>query len=217
MGWDGWIDVSLPLGPATPAYPGDPAVTIQPVCTLDDGPYHLSAVTLASHSGTHLDAPAHFVRGGLTLPQIPLERLNGPAWVLALPPTPCIEPADLEALWPASAAPERVLLQTRGAVPWAHPEAFDCPHPLSPEAADWLLARGVRLVGIDALSVETGAHGFPVHERLLGAGALLLEGLDLSQVPPGSCELLCLPLKLEAPDGAPVRALVRPAGTPGLP
>jgi arylformamidase len=106
-----------------------------------------------------------------------------------------------------------VLLRTPNSALWGTPEGGETYQALSPEGARWLLDRGVRLVGIDALSIEKDESGsFPVHHALLGAGCLIMEGLDLSQAAPGPYELLCLPLKLSAPDGAPVRAVLAPRG-----
>lgn len=206
-----WIDVSIPVGPGMPVYPGDPDVELEAVMTLADDACHVSRMRLGSHTGTHVDAPAHFVRGGATLAEIPLARWSGPAWVVEVAPEEAIEPEHLMDAWPAQGQVERVLLKTPNSNRWGTPEAGAVWQALSPDAAAWLVGLGVRLVGIDALSIEkdeTG--GFPVHHTLLGSGCLILEGLDLRGVEPGAYELVCMPLKLEAPDGAPARAALRP-------
>lgn len=208
-----WIDLSLPIGEDTPVFPGDPEVHVEAVTTLDEKPYHLSRIELGSHTGTHVDAPAHFIRGGTPLPEIPLSRWTGPAWVVSLPEAENITPEALAAAWPVAAPVERVLLRTPNSRLWGTPEAGKRYQALSEAGAAWLVERGVRLVGIDALSIEADTSGtFPVHHLLLGNDVLILEGLNLNHVPPGLYELLCLPLKLEAPDGAPVRAVLRPLG-----
>lgn len=186
------IDISLELGPTTPVFPGDPPVEVETIC---ETPYQLSRLVMTTHSGTHLDAPAHFIPGGATASELSLDALCGPCWVLAVA-EPDIAPAHLAAHCPARPV-SRLLLKT--------PEAAG----LTEAAARWLVEQGVTLVGIDALSIETDGETYPVHRALLGAGVLILEGLELSQVMPGPYELLCLPLKLSAPDGAPVRAALR--------
>jgi arylformamidase len=207
-----WIDVSLPLGPGTPVYPGDPAIAIEAVMTIPADPCRVSRLQLGSHSGTHVDAPAHFLADGQPLGEIPLDRWSGDAWVIALATRDHFTADDLAAAWPTTAEPvERVLLRSPNSDRWGTSEAGRVWQALTPAAAAWLVARGVRLVGIDALSIEhddTG--GFPVHHTLLGAGCLIVEGLDLRGVAPGPYELLCLPLRAEAPDGAPARAALRP-------
>lgn len=204
-----WIDISLPLGPGTPVFPGDPPIELDTDVAPVEAPYRLSRLVLGTHSGTHLDAPAHFIRGGAPMSAIGPERLNGPAWVVKLTEAIAIEPEALAAAWP-DAPVERVLLSTPNSARWGTPEAGGVYQALSPAAAAWLVERGVMLVGIDALSIEADTDGtFPVHMALLGAGVVILEGIDLRGVEPGLYELVCLPLRLEAPDGAPARALLR--------
>jgi len=176
----GWIDVSRMLDLALEIYPGDPPLEIRSIATLDTHPYCLSHVAFGTHTGTHVDAPAHFIRGGLTFPQIPLERLNGPCWVGPVPVK----------------GYERVLLQQ--------------PH-IDLALAQVVVDSGIKLLGINSQSIELNADGtFPVHHALLGQDVLLLEGLSLDLVAPGAYELICLPLKLDVPDGGPVRAILKP-------
>ncbi len=208
-----WLDVSLLIHPGMPVYPGDPAVELAPVLTLDADNVHVSRLACGSHTGTHVDAPAHFVRGGQTLAEIPLGRWSGPCWLIAVEAAGAIEIEHLLAAWPPADAVERLLLKTPNSDRWDTPEAGRVWQALTPDAAEWLVAMGVRLVGIDALSIEDDATGtFPVHHTLLGAGVVLVEGLDFRGVDPGPYELLCLPLKLDAPDGAPARAALRARG-----
>jgi arylformamidase len=199
-----WLDISRLLGADTTVWPGDPPVRVTPHATLDTGPCHVSRIELGSHSGTHVDAPAHFVRGGATLAEVPLGRWSGVAWVVLVDDARDILASSLERAWPRGAACERLLLKTRASLGQGEAPA------LSLEAAAWLLEHGVRLVGIDAPSIERDETGlFPVHHALLGADCLLLEGLDLAGIEAGPYELVCLPLKLDAPDGAPARAVLR--------
>lgn len=204
------IDISLELGPATPVFPGDPPVEVEDVFQLGEDATHVSRLETSTHAGTHFDAPAHFIAGGLKAWEIPLERFCGPAWVIELDEAPAIAPGDLEARWP-DAPVERLLLKTPNSARWGTPEAAHRVQGLTEASAAWLAARGVGLVGIDGLSIEAiDSETYPVHRALLGREVLILEGLDLTGVAPGPYELLCLPLKLSAPDGAPVRAALRP-------
>jgi arylformamidase len=206
----GWLDVSLPIGPDTPVYPGDPAIEVSAVSTLDHGPSHVSRLVCGSHTGTHVDAPAHFIRGGTPLGSVPLSRWSGPCWVIEVPAAEEIRPDHWLAALP-EAPVERVLFKTPNSQLWDTPQAGHVWQALSLEGAEWLVAHGVKLVGIDALSIERGgSEDFPVHHTLLGNDVLLLEGLDLRAVSPGPYDLLCLPLRLEVPDGAPARAVLRP-------
>lgn len=208
-----WIDVTLPVTPALPVWPGDPPVRVERVSDVAAGDEAtVSALAFGSHTGTHLDAPRHFLADGLPVDRAPLDVLVGPARVVAVPGVRRVEPAHLVA---AGVAPgERLLLRTRNSDGrwWEDPFADEVCG-LSAAAARWLAERRVRLVGIDAFSVSAFADDAArVHVPLLAAGVWLLEGLDLTAVPEGPCELLALPLRLAGADGAPVRALVRPLG-----
>ncbi len=200
-------DVTLPLDAGTPRFPGDPPIDIRRVRSLERGdPYCLSALLMGSHSGTHLDAPAHFLPAGTTVDHVDLAALNGPAYVVVddRPEGP-IDPATLRR------APEgtaRLLVRTRNSTGWARGEGFG-PNfaAITPAGAETALRLGVRLLGVDGLSVENDpARQFPVHHRLLSAGCWILEGLALDGVPEGPHELRCLPLRLTGADGAPCRA-----------
>lgn len=194
-----YIDVTLPIAPGMAVYPGDPPVALAPWATVSAGGFNVSALRLGTHTGTHIDAPAHCFDGAAGVDAISLDVLCGPAFVLdcasvRTPPTP-LGPA---ALVGAPAGCTRLLLRTRG-------EESANAAGLSLAAADWLITHGVRLVGIDRLSIAPAHDPLPVHQRLLGAGVIILEGLDLADAPAGPCELLCLPLKLHGADGAPAR------------
>ena len=203
-------DITVPLSPTLPGYPGDPAVTITPIAQLQWGDVaNVSRLVLGSHTGTHLDAPRHFFTDGLAIDDLDLHLLMGPARVCAFPHvTTHLTAADLRPL--ALSGIQRLLLQTPNAALWER-AGFQANYiALTESAAHLLVEMGVRLVGIDYLSVDAFArHDFPVHRILLGAGVLILEGLDLRAVPPGDYELLALPLLLQHGDGAPVRAILR--------
>ncbi len=205
-------DISFPLRPGMPGFPGDPAFSVTPVRRIARGdPYNLSSLALGTHVGTHLDPPVHFISGGDPVDRIDPARLNGPVAVVRVPESATeVGPEAVRALPEAA---ERVLFRTRNSTRWAREEGFFADYVgLTVEAAQALLGRGVRLVGIDSFSIEHDVDGtFPVHHRLLGNGALILEGLRLGEVDPGAFELRCLPLRIVDGDGGPARAiLLRP-------
>jgi len=210
-----WLDVTLPLDPDTVIYPGDPPVASAPHALLDPGDpesYAVRWLTLGTHAGTHVDAPNHVTPGAPGIDALPLDVLCGPAVVLDLTGARAIDGAHLAPLLPAGVT--RVLLKTRG--PGPLPTAFDWGYAhLVLDAARLLRGRGVALVGIDAPSIETWpSPGLAVHHELLSKdpAIVVVEGLDLREVPPGPCELVVLPLKLTGLDGAPARAMVGVAG-----
>ena len=187
------IDITMPLGPETPVYPGDPPVELERLTVADGGDgFALSRLTLSTHAGTHVDPPAHLLPGGAAVDELPLDILAGPAWLVDVAHGRPVEAADLDAV-PRRA--KRLLLRTGGMA-------------LTDEAAGALVARGVQLVGIDGLSVGPVEAPGPVHRRLLGAGVVIVEGLALAGVPPGAYTLVCLPLRLTGGDGAPARAIL---------
>jgi len=206
------IDISVAVHAGLATYPGNPTPSLTPVLRVGAGDSsNVSELRLGTHSGTHVDPPAHFFDGAPAADALALDVLVGPATVLDLTPVArAITPADLHAAGlPAGA--ERLLLRTRNSARWREPGApFDAGYvSLSPEAARLLVERGVRLVGIDALSIEAfGAEGRPTHRTLLGAGVVIVEGLDLTDAPAGDYLLACLPLKLAGADGAPARAVL---------
>lgn len=200
------IDVSMPLFPGMPAFPGDPKFSSTPVRSLAAGdPYALSSLSLGSHTGTHLDPPSHFVPGGATIDQLDLEVVNGPCRVVDVDPRATAVGADDVAKLPTGTA--RVLFRTANSPRWATALSFFADYVgLSPAAAAALVQRKVRLVGIDALSIENDPSGkFPAHHALLGNGTIILEGLLLAAVAPGEYTLECLPLRLRGGDGGPAR------------
>jgi len=203
-------DITVPLSPSLPVYPGDPEVAITPVAQLQWGDAaNVSRLVLSSHAGTHLDAPRHFFQAGLAIDGIALPVLMGPARVCAFPDaTTHLTADDLRPL--GLAGTQRLLLQTPNSALWER-KGFQANYvALTESAAHLLVDLGVQLVGIDYLSVDAfERQDFPVHRILLGAGVLILEGLDLRTVPPGEYELLALPLLLQDGDGAPVRAILR--------
>ena len=175
-------------------YPGDPEVRLERVSSIAEGDVaNISRLDLGVHSGTHVDAPLHFVDGGASVETLPLDVLVGPCSV--------VEGLE-EAAVPAGV--ERVLFKTPNGRLWERDEFSEDFVKLDGEAARVLVERGVRLVGIDYLSIGDEE----AHRILLGAGVVAVEGLDLREVEPGEYRLVCAPLKLEGAEGAPARVLL---------
>lgn len=204
-------DVTVSLSPEIPVYPGDPAFQIKLIADLECGDVcTVSHLSFGSHTGTHVDPPAHFVAGAMTLDELPLEILIGPAVVVdageaATIDMTLIEAANLQGI-------ERVLFKTRNSRLWQN-QVTDFEKNfvyLEPEAAARLVALGVKLVGIDYLSIEKFNFDQPdTHYALLRNNVIVVEGLNLSEVPEGKYELICLPMKIKKGDGAPARVVLR--------
>lgn len=198
------IDISVPLSPSTVSWENESAPMIERVSSISGGDgYNLSRLVLGSHSGTHIDAPLHFIEAGRSIDQLPLDALIGP--VLVVDARKVAQEIDVE-LIERELPPgcERVIFSTRNSELWDEP-CFDGDFVgISPRAAALLVERAVRLVGIDYLSVGAAE----THRELLTHGVVCLEGLDLRGVAAGSYRLVCLPLRIAAADGAPARALL---------
>lgn len=203
-----YFDISVSLSPSLPVYPGDPPVEIQPVGDVAKGdPVTLSRITMSNHAGTHLDAPRHIAAGGTTVDELPLSLLIGRAKVVELPRVKEIGRRELSRH--GIRGESRILLKTPNSALWDRPDFSEDYAYISAEGAEYLAEAGVKLVGIDYLSVDRFNGGDIAHRILLGHGIAIVEGLDLRQVMPGVYELICLPLKLKDADGAPVRAILR--------
>lgn len=203
------IDISVSIYTGMVFYPGDPGAVIEPVHRIAQGDIaNLSELRLGTHTGTHVDAPHHFKGGPETVDHIPMEFLVGSAKVLDLTQAiGLISQKDLEQAGAAST--ERLLLKTTNSKLWAQPRFTAEYVSLADDAADFLVKLEVKLVGIDYLSIERfKSDDFHVHHALLGAGIVVLEGIDLSEVEPGEYELVCLPLKIRDGDGAPARTIL---------
>jgi arylformamidase len=206
------IDVSLPIGPDLLVWPGDPPVDVVPRLRLAKGdPANVSELRMGTHTGTHVDPPNHFVEGSRGIDQVPLDVLMGRATVVdARHLDRPIEPTDFDAL-DIPRSETRVLLRTANSDLWRRspvrfPDRYAC---LTPETAQVVVDRGIRLIGVDFLSVEQkGASGHPVHHILLENGVVIVEGLNLSEAEPGAYGLVCLPLKIVDGDGGPARVLL---------
>jgi arylformamidase len=207
------FDISVPISAATPVYPGDPAIEISDYLALARGDAaNVSMLRFGAHTATHVDAPAHFIQNAPGIPQLSLETLIGTARVIEVPTS--VRAISIDHLGEIGEA-TRVLFKTRNSAFWRDPQASvfreDYTY-LTAAAARHLVERGVRLVGIDYLSIEQfKSTGFETHLALLSEGVVILEGLDLGAVAAGVYELICLPLKLAggSGDGSPARAVLR--------
>lgn len=205
------FDISVPLRRGMPVWPGSPGIELTPIMRLQSGDAaNVSRLNMDVHTGTHVDAPWHFLSEGTTVERLPLDVLIGPAVTAYLPDVDSIGPEDLAALDLPSGT-ERLLIRTRNSGLWAHDvgEFREDYVALTAAAAEWIVERRIRLVGVDYLSVQRFADDPETHRILLRAAVVLLEGLDLSRVEPGEYELICLPIHLEGADGAPARAVLR--------
>ena len=194
-----------------PVWPGDPPVVLEQISSMDRGAHdNVSQLGMSVHAGTHVDAPHHFLNDGRTVETLSLDILTGPACVVHIPDeVKVISAAVLQAAGIPKGT-QRLLLKTSNSalwkkVPWKFETTFVA---IDAGGADWLVQVGVRLVGVDYLSVSPYKNSIPTHQKLLRAGVIILEGLDLSAVSPGPYELYCLPIKLVGSDGAPARAIL---------
>ena len=203
-------DISLPISPELPTWPGDPAITLERIEKIEEGANaNVSRLEMSAHSGTHVDAPFHFLSGGSTIEKLSLKILTGRVYVLHLPNVNIITADDLKR---ADIPPRtrRIIFKTRNSSYWAKKTpTFQTDFVgLSLDGAKYLVDRGVKLVGIDYLSISPYKQSRPIHEVLLNAGMVIVEGLDLSGVSQGRYTLYCLPIKLAGSDGAPARAML---------
>lgn len=205
------LDVSLCLSPDLPTYPGNPPFVVEPVKRVARGDSsNVTALSLGTHTGTHVDAPRHFFDDRAGVDELPLDVLVGPARVAHFPGAAAVTADLLQELNLRGVT--RLLIRTDNSAAWASRGASFNPAfvYLAEDGARLLVERGVRLIGVDYLSVERyKAPGAPTHHELLGHGVVVVEGLDLSAASPGDYEVICLPLKIAGADGAPARVLLR--------
>lgn len=198
------IDISIDLHAGMPTYPGDPEFKSRRLLDMERAdPCNLTLMDVSAHAGTHVDAPCHFLRGGESVAELPLDLFAGRAEVFDVPDCSAITRAELDQL--AIAAGMRVLLKTRNSRTRDFCRDFCA---LTADAAAFLAEKGVRAVGIDCLSIAAPSQTGIVHRTLLEAGIGIIESLDLSGVEPGSYTLVALPLKIAGADGSPVRAVL---------
>jgi arylformamidase len=205
------IDVTLPMFEGCVSWPSHgEAFSAEPLARIAHGDVcNTTAFRCSAHLGTHLDAPRHFIDDGPPIDQVDLDLLIGPADVVEVICDAYISAEQLDAA--VETWPERLLLRTRNSTPGGALDkpAFDKAYcGIALDAAELIVAKGVKLLGIDYLSFGPYGDNPPVHRAILGAGIPALEGLDLRRVEPGRYNLIALPLKLIGCDGAPVRAIL---------
>jgi arylformamidase len=203
-------DISLSISESLVVWPGDPPVRINQIAHLNKGDRAtVSCLEMSAHTGTHVDAPAHFIQGGIGVDALDLAALVGLALVAEAREADALT-ADVLAEMAIPLGAERVLFHTRNSNRWARGEReFDESFvAITEDGARWLIERNIRLVGVDYLSVGPFSAPKPVHQMLLRAGVVLVEGLNLSGIRPGMYQFVCLPLKIVGCDGAPARAIL---------
>jgi len=206
------IDISLPIGKELMTWPGDPPAEVVPRSELSKGDQaNVSDIRITTHTGTHIDPPLHFIEGADGIDRVPLEALYGPATVVDLRGrTGPISVEELEALSLPNGV-ERLLVKSDNSEIWRNlpagfPDSYTC---FAPDSARWVVDRGIRLVGVDFLSVEQrGTPGHPTHLTFLENGVVIVEGLNLGDVEPGAYTLAVLPLRIVDGDGGPARAML---------
>lgn len=205
-------DISLTISTDLPTWPGDPSIDLDRFSKMEDGAMcNVTKISSSLHIGTHVDAPYHFLGGNsATIDQLPLNLLTGRAYVLHLPDD--VSSITAKVLERAEIPPRtrRLLFRTRNSHHWAKGEKefqkeFVAIHP---DGAEYLCQHGIRLVGVDYLSVAPFNDGEATHSILFKGGVVVIEGLDLSRVDQGRYTLYCLPLKIAGADGAPARAIL---------
>ena len=204
-------DISLTISPTLPTWPGDPGIELVQFEAMEGGAHaNVTRISSSVHIGTHVDAPHHFLNDGRTVENLPLDVLTGPCYVVQLPDGVDAITAEVLDRTEITSEMERILFGTSNSHFWARGESkfqedFVA---ISEDGAEWLVERGIRLVGVDYLSVAPYGDSEPTHKALLQAGVVIVEGLNLSNVMRGFYDLYCLPLKIAGSDGAPARAIL---------
>jgi arylformamidase len=204
-----YYDISLNLSASTIRWITSPPLELHERRRMNRGDHNnSSAVTMSLHSGTHVDAPFHFVPDGTTIDELPLELFMGAALVHAVDTDRYIKAEHVAAIGLDGIT--RLLFKTRNSSLLKRPSYEPDFVAFAVEAAEALVAQGVKLVGLDYLSVaHAGEEQVPVHRAFLDRGVVLLEGIDLSGINPGRYELICFPIRIHGADGAPCRAVLR--------
>ncbi len=203
------LDVSVPLTAGMPAYPGNPEFELQPIKRIaEGGSSNVSRLVMGTHTGTHVDAPRHFFDGAPGVDALPLDLLLGRARVVEVNKRGGIGAEELAAA--GLREDLRVLLKTSNSALW-NGEGFHEDYTyLTDAGARYLVDQGVKVVGIDYLSVEQFKKaGAPAHHALLSQGVVIIEGLNLAEADAGMYELYCLPLRIVGGDGAPARVILK--------
>lgn len=204
-------DISVTVTSELPTWPGDPSVELGRVSKIEEGANaNVSRIAMGVHTGTHVDAPFHFLEDGTTVDTLPLDVLIGSVQVVEIGDNVDVINADI--LKKSSLIPgvSRILFKTRNSKIWARDEKeFQTEFVgIDADGAEFLVQQGIKLVGIDYLSIAPYKKSRPTHEILLNAKMIIIEGVDLSKIQEGVYQLVCLPLKLGGSDGAPARTIL---------
>lgn len=205
------IDISVAITPGIPVWPGDDRVDLHRSSKIEEGANaNVSFFAASVHTGTHVDAPYHFLSNGKTVEELPLDALVGPVQVVQVPSNVTVINAEVLQGLKLEPVVERILFKTSNSKLWENPEApFNTTFVgIDESGADYLVKRHIKLVGIDYLSISPYKKSRPTHELLLGANVVIVEGLNLTGVSAGKYTLACLPLKLKGAEGAPARAVL---------
>lgn len=205
------IDISLSITTQMPVWPGDDKVVLERRTKIEEGANaNVSFLAISAHTGTHVDAPYHFLPDGIKVEDLPLDSLIGPVQVVQIPRNELVINAEVIERLKLEPVVERILFKTTNSELWAHPDDPFNKHFIGVDesGARELVDRKIKLVGIDYLSISPYKKSRPTHEVLLGAGMVILEGVNLTDVSVGKYMLYCLPLKLKGADGAPARAVL---------
>lgn len=206
------IDISVPLDEDLPIWPGSPGFELDSLKRIEDGAEaNVSRLTCDVHTGTHIDAPRHFVNDGISVDEIPLDVLVGPSIVVQVLGE--VEAVTAEVLKHLNIPndTDRLLLRTQNSTLWSsRPASFQRDYvALTPDAAQWVVDFGIQCLGVDYLSVQRYDDGPETHQILLQNNVVIIEGLNLKNAEPGKYELICMPIKLKGGDGAPARVGIR--------
>jgi len=204
-------DISVSISQDLPVWPGDPQVVLERISRLEAGDEsNVSFLKMSVHTGTHLDAPNHFLSNGITIDEINPEALIGPAQVVVIPDTCSSITSQIISEISLKTGIERILFKTINSSYWGMNAGFQKGFSaITADGAQSLVAKNVKLIGVDYLSIAPFDDTVTPHKIFLQAGVIILEGVNLSQVPEGIYELVCLPLKIKGADGAPARAVLR--------
>jgi arylformamidase len=205
-----WIDASVPLQNGLVHWPGDPEPSFQKICDMDQGSeINVTLCRFTAHTGTHMDAPCHFIAGGAGIDTFPFETGIGTVRVISLPETAVVTKADLQDKNIQKG--ERIILKTsNSAQPWSQLEFQPKFVGIGASGAQFLVDAGVSLIGVDYLSVGVfEGDGAETHCTLLGAGVWVVEGLRLMEISDGLYDMICLPLRIVGADGSPARVLLK--------
>jgi arylformamidase len=203
------IDVSVPLDHTLATYPNNTPFTLEPIQRIARGDSsNVSTLHMSAHTGTHVDAPRHFFDKGMGTEALPLEMLMGRARVIEITSRAGITAEDLSRT--DLSEDVRLLIKTHNSRLWGAPDFHTDYVGVTASGAKHLISRGIKVLGVDYLSVEVfRTPGAPAHHALLGAGVIVIEGLNLVDVDPGVYEMFCLPLRIVGSDGAPARVVLR--------